>query len=204
MAISSVPAMLSAADIKASWFTHVVVSGIAVSASGWLVTGLGLHETEWRLAVPSVLNGGVLDTMDLWGGMVVGAVHAALMRSYSEFRPLSDAMYQVLPSDVRINTIGDTSPIVSPAIGRAICVLLLGSLLCGRILIKSFGSFRRPSPVKAKTVQKASAIEASQQRVKEKEASGTVTPKNEQIVKVPLKVDRRESTPRKSPRPKKI
>jgi len=196
--IASLRSAIASSGLKTSWLTPVLLSGIAVSSSGWLVTGLSMHESDWSLGKPSVLNGGALDTMDLWGGMLVGLVNAALMRSHAELAPLSGILLRALPSDMQ--TVGASSgskPVVTPAIGRAICVLLLGSLLCARVIAKAVLDYRKSCKTKMKKAKKtpATTTVTTKEVLREKP--------REEVLKSPAKTEKRGTTPRKSPRPKK-
>ncbi|ORY30992.1 hypothetical protein BCR39DRAFT_455343, partial [Naematelia encephala] len=133
--ITSLPEALSLSGVKGtSWFTPIILSGLAVSGGGWAVQLLGMHEKEWGMGVPGVLRGGILNTLDFWGGMLVGIVYAALMRTHPEFSALSDFTASVLPDDLQVK---GTKALVTPETARAICVLLLGSLLAARAITLS-------------------------------------------------------------------
>jgi hypothetical protein len=60
------PALVSARVASTGW-TYTLLSGIAVSGGGFIVSLLGLHESKWTLAKPSILDGGILNTLDCWG-----------------------------------------------------------------------------------------------------------------------------------------
>lgn len=163
-AIASLPPALSASGVKSSWWAQVL-SGIAVSSSGWLVTGLGLNESEWRLSVPSVLHGGVLNTLDLWGGMVAGLVYAGLTRSHPDLAGLGDTIAAVLPSHmVSIRSVPNddskVKPTVSPNIARAITVVILASLFLARVILTSAFNYRKTDKPKARKEKKSSSSTA--------------------------------------------
>ena len=170
-----------------------MLSGIVVSSSGWLVSGYRLNEVEWGLGMPNVLTGGILDTLDLWGGMLVGLVYAALTRSHPELNPLSIALAQILPTDIQ--AVGAV-PLVTPDIGRAICVLLFGSLLSARVIAQLAVGYGKTNKVRAKKTRKSTM---KMSLVKDEEGEIRL----EELVKTPTKSDRKGATPRKSPRPKK-
>jgi len=163
--IASLPSAIASSGLKTSWLTPVLLSGIAVSSSGWLLVGL---------------------------------VNAALMRSHAELAPLSGILLRALPSDMQ--TVGASSgskPVVTPAIGRAICVLLLGSLLCARVIAKAVLDYRKSCKTKMKKAKKtpATTTVTTKEVLREKP--------REEVLKSPAKTEKRGTTPRKSPRPKK-
>ena len=100
-----------------------------------MVQGLGLHEDAWKIGKPTVLNGGLLNTLDLWSGIVIGIVFAALTGSAQSLEPITRLFDAVLPSDLKVNTPDDG--VVDYKTARAISVLILGSLLFARVITKS-------------------------------------------------------------------
>lgn len=195
--IASLPSLIASSGNNSNWWTSVLLSGIVVSSGGWLILGFGLHESEWGLGRPSILNGGLLDTLDLWGGMLTGLVYAGLTRSHPEVGWLSDTFATVLPKDMRIDTNGvdGKGSIVTSAIGRAISVLLLGSLLFARVVTNAVLGYRKTSGAKAKKPRRSVTPVANKGDLGEKNT--------EEVVKLPTKFERKGATPRKSPKPKK-
>nr|WPS94680.1 nucleoside-diphosphate kinase [Naematelia aurantialba] len=196
--IASVPSAIAASGLAGtSWLTPVVLSGLAVSGGGWAVQLLGMHEKEWSLGVPGVLKGGILNTLDFWGGMLVGLVYAVLMRTHAEFSLLSDYTAAVIPDDLQAK---GTKALVSPDTARAICVLLLGSLLAARAVTTAFLT-SNPKNQSPKTTPKGRA-----KKVKAAPGPEAVSSEKEkdkaEVVKSPTRRER-AATPRKSPRPPK-
>ena len=190
--VASLPSAVTVSNVKSSWFTSALLSGIAVSSSGWLVTGLGLHEADWCLGMPSVLKGGLWDTLDLWSGTLAGLVYGSLMRSHSDLDTLSGILLRILPSDIL--AVGSTThqgQLVTPGIGRAIVVLLIGSLLCARVLFTT--SYTHRTTRKAKGNKEKKTASAVQKDMTEKSSSS-------ERVDAAGKRELRAATPKKSPR----
>jgi hypothetical protein len=188
------PALVSARVASTGW-TYTLLSGIAVSGGGFIVSLLGLHESKWTLAKPSILDGGILNTLDCWGAMLVAAVYSSLLRLHPELDVFATRILPWIPA--KLVTLGPTeeqpAAAVHPEAGRAVCVLLLGLLLGGRAVIQA-------------VVPKDKHTVASKKNNKKKEPA--VMQKEEvTVVKSPAKPERtkvtpRRSTPSKSPKPK--
>lgn len=149
--ISALPALIGSSGKTSNWFTTTLLSGIGICGGGWLVQLFGLSLPEWSLGVPSVLNGGLLNTMDFWGGMGVGIVYAALTGDHAEFEPIGNLFASVLPAEMTKGSA--SSAIVDPKTARAIAVLLLGSLFAARVITKSILS-TNTGPNSSKKVKK--------------------------------------------------
>ena len=134
--IGSLPSLISTAGLSSNAWTTAILGGIATCGGGWIASGLGMNADEWKLGMPSVLNGGLLDTLDLWAGMLVAILYAALSRSHEELEPISSYLAGVLPDDLVLLTAKTGGAVVSTDIARAICVLVLGSLLCARVVTR--------------------------------------------------------------------
>ncbi|KAK4688137.1 hypothetical protein P7C73_g1979, partial [Tremellales sp. Uapishka_1] len=166
-----------------SWWTEVVLSGLAACSGGWIMQSLNLAGENYQVGKPTILNGGLLDTLDLWGAMAVGLVYGGLMRAHEETGWVGDALEMVLPEDIR----GKAGKKIEQPVARAICALLMGSLLAARVITVSTMGWRtgRASRGKAKN--------SSVLSVKDETAPT-------KVVKSPVEVGR--GTPRKSPRKK--
>jgi hypothetical protein len=188
--IAAIPNLLASSTNLAAggnWLTATLLSGIAVCGGGWIVSGLGLHKSSWELGMPSVLNGGILDTLDLWGGMISGWVYISLLRLYPELDGVSNMLRTIIPSELHaLGAATGKTAVTTKETARAIAVLVYGSLLCARVITKAV---LETKPTVATKEKKAKAVVAKE-----------LEPKTE-VVKTPVK--ERSATPRKSPRPKK-
>jgi hypothetical protein len=131
--------------LSSNLWTTSLMSGLAVASGGWVVQGLGLHESEWKVGRPAILSGSILDTLDLWSGILIGVLYAALTRSHAALNPAGDLLAQVLPADLLIKGDGSKA-LVEPNTARAISVLVLGSLLAARVVTKSVVSYKAGAP----------------------------------------------------------
>jgi hypothetical protein len=185
------PALVSARVVSTGW-TYTLLSGIAVSGGGFIVSLLSLHEPKWTLGKPSLLDGGILNTLDCWGAMLVAAVYSSLLRLHPELDVFATRILPWIPA--KLVTLGPTeeqpAAAVHPEAGRAVCVLLLGILLASRAVIQAV--MPKHTGVPNKNKKKEPVIVQKQE----------VT-----VVKSPAKPERtkvtpRKSTPSKSPKPK--
>lgn len=132
--IVAVPGMMAASGLGAganAWAT-ALLSGVAVSGGGWVVSTLGLHEESWALGKPAVLDGGVWSTLDLWAGMLCGLVNAALLRSHAELEPVSARIGAYLPTGSLASTY-KAGALVSTETARAVCIALTAALMLLRV-----------------------------------------------------------------------
>lgn len=195
--ISAVPNLLSLTNnnsAHSNWLGAVLLSGVAVCGGGWIVSGLGLHKSQWELGVPSVLTGGLLDTLDLWGGMVSGLVYISLLRLYPEqLDGVSNVLRGVLPAELlALGAESGKTAVTTKETARAIAVLVYGSLLCARVITKAIMERKPGATAKSK--------KAVKKAIKELEK---VTPVEVEVVKTPVRERSSSATPRKSPRAKK-
>ncbi|WVR04570.1 hypothetical protein IAU60_001577 [Kwoniella sp. DSM 27419] len=171
-------------------WTYALLSAVAVSFGGVPVGLLGLAEPEWKLGVPTILNGGLLGTMDAWGAALVGIVWLILTRQAQVLAPISDAVLSALPKEFKstLASQGLDKQTIDVGYGRAICVLLLGSLLATRAVILSLRG-RRLSPGVTKKTELTILDEKGLKEV---------------VVKSPVatRAEGQKLTPRKSPRVK--
>jgi hypothetical protein len=145
--ISALPSTLSASSpaIAESLLATALISGITVSSGGWIVQAFGMHEDEWKVGKPTVLNGGVLDTLDLWSGALTGLLYATLTGSFAELDGARAVLALAIPDDLRAKRLG--KGIVDTNTARAISVLVLGSLLAARVVTQAILGLRDRKPV---------------------------------------------------------
>lgn len=132
--ICAVPSTMVASGLGAgsnAW-TTALLSGVAVSGGGWVVSALGLHEEAWTLGKPAVLEGGVWSTLDLWAAMLCGLVNAALLRSHAELEPVSARIGAYLPTDT-LATTSKAGALVTTETARAACIALTAALMLLRV-----------------------------------------------------------------------
>lgn len=162
--ISALPSALSSGQQQASWITPLLLSAIATCAGGWIVQTFGLAEDEWRIGLPSVLQGGIMGTLDVWAAMLVAFAHGGMRGSHPEFMPVTTWLRGVIPVHLQILGGGsERTAMVDPGVARAISVLLLGSLLILRVAINAFSEGGKASvPKKGKAA--VEAIKASAEK----------------------------------------
>ena len=140
LAIASIPTSLSGTKLAdASPWTVAFLTGIAHSSGAWVIQMFNLNAPKWSLGVPAILSGKsnhLLESMDLWAGMLIALVYYALMGMYKELEPLSGVLRVILPDDVMLKTARLGGPIVDADTARAVAVLLLGSLLFARVVTR--------------------------------------------------------------------
>ncbi|TXT08656.1 hypothetical protein VHUM_02784 [Vanrija humicola] len=144
VAITLVPALTAAfvpPNARYGWFAPVLLSAVATCGGGWIVQAFGLHKARWALGRPAVLDGGLLNTLDVWGAALTALLYLTLTGAYPTLRPLGSAFASSLPADL---TGGDKAPgaLVSHDTARAIAVVFLTALFAARALTTSAVSWR--------------------------------------------------------------
>jgi hypothetical protein len=135
--ICALPSAIAAARLPATAWTTAVLGGVAMTGGGFLVQLMGLHQEDWRLSMPTILKGGVLNTLDFWGGMLGAIIYAALLRRTDELAPLSKLLGHVLPADLLVRQ----SPMSAHGgemmvrdTARGLVVFFLASLFLARVI----------------------------------------------------------------------
>jgi hypothetical protein len=191
--IASLPPALATVGTTTTWWTLALLSAITTTGGGWIVSLFGLNEGKWTLHKPHFLDGGLLNTLDVWGAMLVALINDVLRRAHPELDSLFFRVLPLLPSNaVTLGPTDESPAFVHPEAGRAICVLLMGSLLAGRAVLQAASTWRK----EAKKARKATK--------KKDEADLKVrhTEKKITVVKSPAMAERTRATPRKSPKPR--
>lgn len=153
-AACAIPSALGVAGVPVTAWTVGVLGGIATTAGGILVQFMGLHKGNWELGMPIILKGGILNTLDFWGGTLSALLYAALLRLTPELSLVSDTLARIMPSDLLSLGAKDLSaPLVTPDIARGVVVLFLAALFLARVITLAVLS---PRPVlgKAKKLDK--------------------------------------------------
>ncbi|WWC59310.1 uncharacterized protein I303_101861 [Kwoniella dejecticola CBS 10117] len=184
-------------------WTYVLLSALAISSGGLMVGTLGLNETTWRLGTPNLLKGGILNTLDAWGASLVGVLWLILTRQSSTLTPLSDLVESPLPREFKVSSAEGKGQVVDVAHARAICVIVLASLLATKAIILEVSSTGNPKKKVNKVDKKTELfILDADEDVNEKSSS----PPKSKTIKSPVSTRTREGsskpTPRKSPRAK--
>ncbi|KAL0256030.1 hypothetical protein I308_100842 [Cryptococcus tetragattii IND107] len=106
-----------------SAWTYTLLSTVAVSSGGFLVSLLSLHEASYRLSVPSVFRrgAGVWGTMDVWAAALAGLGYWAMVSVRME-----DVQAMVGSGFDRW---GVKSTAMDGLSARTVCVLFLGGIL---------------------------------------------------------------------------
>lgn len=144
--------------------------------------------------MPAVLNGGLLDTLDLWGGMIAGLVYISLLRLYPELDGVSNSLRAIVPAELHaLGADSGKTAVTTNETARAIAVLVYGSLLCARVITRAV-LYRQPT-VAEKSKKR---VQSKDSKVIKEKQDGEV---HVQVTQTPVK--ERKATPRKSPKPKK-
>ncbi|KAG6894904.1 hypothetical protein C0992_004042, partial [Termitomyces sp. T32_za158] len=78
--LSPSPASTVPAPLRSSITTHLLIGALASAGGGLTASTLSTWSPSWALATPPVLRAPtVWNTMDVWGGALVAAVHAMLV-----------------------------------------------------------------------------------------------------------------------------
>ncbi|WVQ98002.1 hypothetical protein IAU59_005122 [Kwoniella sp. CBS 9459] len=207
--IGSNSAFINTANGDINIWTYALLSALAITSGGLFVGLFGMGEDEWKLGVPGLLKGGLLGTLDAWGASLVGLFWLALTKQSSALAPISDFLHIALPSEIQSTAHGtkpaSTEPkpdhthttVIDASHARALCVILLGSLLATRAIIVSLRGARSQR-----------SLSASGPQIDKKTEFFVVDEKGvrESVLKSPVKTTRTETnskaTPRKSPRAK--
>lgn len=106
-----------------SAWTYTLLSTVAVSSGGFLVSLLSLHEASYRLSVPSVFRrgAGVWGTMDVWAAALAGLGYWAMVSVRME-----DVQAMVGSG---LDRWGVKSTAMDGLSARTVCVLFLGGIL---------------------------------------------------------------------------
>ncbi|GMK56498.1 hypothetical protein CspeluHIS016_0303380 [Cutaneotrichosporon spelunceum] len=123
--VASMPSLTESSPKTAgSWLAPIVLGVIATCGGGWIAQTLGLARESWTIGRPSVLGGGVWDTLDVWAAVIAGVVYSALVGNYPALRKLRPLVVETLPSDLEI----------TPGVARAVAVLVFTSLFAARTI----------------------------------------------------------------------
>ncbi|CAK9783117.1 hypothetical protein CC85DRAFT_284132 [Cutaneotrichosporon oleaginosum] len=146
VSVASMPALTEASPQTAgSWLAPAVLGAIATCGGGWIAQMLGLARESWAIGRPSVLGGGVWDTLDVWAAMIAGVAYSALDGRYPALQKVRPLIADALPDDLEING----------SVARAVAVLIFTGLFALRTLAVYF----RP------------AVKATEHRIQAKAAS---------------------------------
>lgn len=142
VAITSMPALAPGM----SWITPIILGAIATCGGGWIAQGMGMHKAAWAAGVPSVLDGGVLGTLDVWGAMLGGLLYVALTQKHAALDGVR-SLGLALPKEYRVtDEYGDDLGIVDVGAARALVVILLTGLFAARSITELAVRWRaRPS-----------------------------------------------------------
>jgi hypothetical protein len=129
--ISALPTLIASSGVPNNWWTHVILSGIAVSGGGWIAGAMGMTDAQWSLNTPAALRGGLWATMDVWSGMLAAVVFGAVGQAYPEYKGASWVTSRI-PGASKVDI---TTSKVSPETARGAGAMLLVGLLAARVLL---------------------------------------------------------------------
>lgn len=127
---------------EVSAWTYTLLSALAVSSGGFVVSLFSLHEPSYRLSVPSVFRrgAGAWGTMDVWAAGLAGLGYWAMER-------LSVEDVKGVPGVGRLRGLAGGSemgngdaPLMDSLAARTVCVLFLGGILMLRAVRTQFVS----------------------------------------------------------------
>ncbi|WVW78523.1 hypothetical protein I302_100478 [Kwoniella bestiolae CBS 10118] len=172
-------------------WTYGLLSLLAISSGGLIVGTLGLNEDEWKLGTPGLLKGGLINTLDAWSASLVGLLWLALTNQHSSLKGVNQFIQLSLPHELKVSSTDEKELGAGLDVphARAICVMVLGSLLATKAIILS---------LRGTTTKRANRIDKKTELfiLDEKDEGKT------KVVKTPVKVGSSKPTPRKSPRAK--
>lgn len=188
---------LAASRVPPTAWTIAVLGGIACTSGGILVQLMGLHEEDWKLGMPIILNGGILNTLDFWGGMLAAVLYAALLRRSPELSPLSNFLSDIIPSELKVP--GNPHPdalrggeMMIRDTARGLVVLFLAALFIARAITLIVLS---PRPALGKTKK----LDKVDKEIVEEVLHEKVDVRDGQVT---TRARSRAGTPKKSPRVK--
>lgn len=131
------PAHPTGQRAEISPWTYAILSALAVSAGGFLVSLFSLHEPAYRLAVPSVFRrgAGAWATMDVWAAGLAGLGYWAMVTLRVE-----DVQQRF---GVAASMANGEAPLMHSLAARTVCVLFLGSVLVLRAVRCSYRGARK-------------------------------------------------------------
>ncbi|BEI81087.1 hypothetical protein CcaverHIS002_0202470 [Cutaneotrichosporon cavernicola] len=129
VSVASMPALTESSPKTAgSWLAPVVLGAIATCGGGWIAQTLGLARESWAMGRPSVLGGGVWNTLDVWAALIAGVAYSTLNGHYPALRKVRPLVAEALPDDLEI----------TPGVARAVAVLIFAGLFAARTLAVYF------------------------------------------------------------------
>lgn len=134
--------------VSSSLFLQLLLGGVASAGGGAAASTLGVWETQWSLRTPPFLRGGLLDTLDIWGGSIVAAVYGCLLGLHPAYEPYT----RWLSGEGKAYEAG--TPLMSPIEARSVSVFVLGALFAYRAYVTHYVAIKRPAPVQVKLVEK--------------------------------------------------
>lgn len=129
--VVALPTLIANSGLSNNWWTHVVLSGIAVSGGGWIAGALGMMDTQWSFNAPAVLKGGVWATLDVWSGMLVALVFGVLQQAYPDYQAAFSSLFTYIPEGFGMNKTGT----VDKETAHGVSAVVLASLLAARVLL---------------------------------------------------------------------
>lgn len=130
--------------LNSSPWAMVLISLIAGGGGGLVVPLLGVGKVEWGFnSTPGWIRDG--PNVDIWGAALVGYVYATLIDAHPLFRILPSILFAqfpllssfvTLPKTYALNKIA--TPLLQPHEAKIACSLMLGGILCGRIMLPIF------------------------------------------------------------------
>lgn len=157
VAIASMPAAASVTS-NSSWITPVILGVIATCAGPWIAQAVGMNKAQWAVGVPPVLNGGLLNTLEVWGAAAAGVLYVALTQPYPALLPVRKLVTTWLPAEYLAEAEGtpNLGGLVTSDIARALVVLVLVGLFAARAITEfavSQRAARTTSPTTATTAK---------------------------------------------------
>lgn len=121
--------------VKQSLFAQLFLGAVASAGGGVTAGTLGVWEHDWRFRRPSFLNGGVIATLDLWGGSLAAFIYGFLQLSHPWYGEVYEA-YGFKP----------IAPL-TPLGARSVSVIVLTGLYVTRVVSTHYsGSASKPAP----------------------------------------------------------
>lgn len=129
-------------SVKQSLFVQLLLGAVASAGGGVAAGTLGVWEHDWRFRRPTFLNGGIIATLDLWGGSLAAFIYGFLQLSHPWYGEVYEA-YGFKP----------VAPL-TPLGARSVAVIVLTVLYVARVVSTHYlGATPKTAPPSKKALE---------------------------------------------------
>jgi len=129
--------------LSQSLFLRLIISAVASAGGGVTAATLAVWTHEWRFTTPVFLRGGVVATIDIWGGMLAGFVYGLFTASHPTYQ------YLLLWSSIGTQK----GPILTPLGARSAATAVLMVVFTWRVILVHWIPTRHASTEKKEKTQ---------------------------------------------------